>query len=372
MRTTSQQMIPIAKPLITDEDKHRVLAVLDSGHLVAGQWVAEFERAFGAYVGARHAVATSSGTTALMVALEAAGIPPGSRVITTPLTFGATANAILHRGARPVFVDIDPRTYNLDPQAVEEALRRTPDVRAMVVVHLYGLPCPMDSLGELARRHGLTLIEDAAQAHGARYRGRHVGTFGAAGVFSFYPSKNVTTGEGGMVVTDDAGLAERARLLVDGGQRSRYVYETLGYNFRMPEIAAALGVGQLEHLEERQARRRRNAARLTAGLADLDWLVPPTEPPDCVHAYHQYTVRVPRVRDRLRRHLEARGIATRVYYPVPIHKTPLYQQLGYGQVRCPEAERATAEILSLPVHPALGEAEIDRIIDEVRRFDPRA
>src|SRR5579875_3742101 len=190
-------MIPIAKPLITDEDKHRVLAVLDSGHLVAGQWVAEFERAFGAYVGARHAVATSSGTTALMVALEAAGIPPGSRVITTPLTFGATANAILHRGARPVFVDIDPRTYNLDPQAVEEALRRTPDVRAMVVVHLYGLPCPMDSLGELARRHGLTLIEDAAQAHGARYRGRHVGTFGAAGVFSFYPSKNVTTGKAG-------------------------------------------------------------------------------------------------------------------------------------------------------------------------------
>lgn len=364
-------MIPIAQPLITDEDKHRVLEVLDSGHLVAGRWVAQFERAFGAYVGARHAVATSSGTTALMVALEAAEVPLGSRVVTTPLTFGATAHSIVHRGAHPVFVDIDPATYNLDPARVAEALERIPDVRALVVVHLYGLPAPLAPLLDLATRYGLTVIEDAAQAHGARYRGRHVGTFGSAGAFSFYPSKNVTTGEGGIVVTDDPDLAQRARRLVDGGQSDPYVYEAVGYNFRMTEVAGALGVGQLEHLEERLARRRSNAQRLTRGLEDLDWLVVPTEPPDCIHAYHQYTIRVPGVRDRLRRHLEERGIATRVYYPVPLHQTPAYRRLGYGDVRCPEAERAAAEVLSLPVHPALGDDEVDRIIHEVRRFDPR-
>ena len=371
-QTASQQLIPIAKPLISDDEKRRVMDVLDSGRLVAGRWVGEFEHAFSAYVGAAHGIATSSGTTALAVILETAGIGPGARVITTPFSFGATANTILHRGAHPVFADIDPRTYNLDPAAVEDVLRRTPGAAALLVVHLYGLPCAMDALGRIAREHGLVLLEDAAQAHGAAWAGRRVGTFGAAAAFSFYPSKNLTTGEGGMIVTDDPRLAAQARILINGGQTDQYVYEAAGYNYRMTEIAGALGVGQLARLDERNARRRQNAARLSAGLAGLDWLVLPEEPPASLHVYHQYTVRVPRVRDRLRRYLESEGIGTRVYYPVPIHRSPLYQRRGYQEIRCPEAERAAVEVLSIPVHPALTDAEIDRVVHVIRRFDPRA
>jgi perosamine synthetase len=371
MQKTSHDAIPIARPLITDEEKRRVLEVLESGHLVSGQQVREFEQAFSAYIGTAHGIGTSSGTAALVVALAAADIPPQATVITSPLSFVATANAILHQGARPVFVDIDPRTYNLDPQAVAEALARTPDARALLPVHLYGLPCQMDALTRLARGHNLIVIEDAAQAHGAAFQGRRVGTFGAAGIFSFYPSKNLTTGEGGMIVTNDASLAERARILVNCGQTSQYVYEALGYNYRMTEIAGAIGATQLRHLEARNARRRRNADRLTEGLAGLDWLTLPFVPPDCVHVYHQYTIRVPGARDRLREHLEGQGIGTRVYYPQPIHKSPLYLRLGYGGARCPEAERASQEVVSIPVHPALSEAEIDRIIQAIRRFDPR-
>lgn len=371
MRTASQQVIPIAKPLISDDEKRRVLDVLDSGRLVAGRWVGEFERDFSAYIGAAHGIATSSGTTALAVVLEVAGIGAGARVITTPFSFGATANTILHRGAHPVFADINPRTYNLDPGAVEDVLDRTPGVAALLVVHLYGLPCPMDAFERLARERGLVLLEDAAQAHGAAFAGRRVGTFGAAAAFSFYPSKNLTTGEGGMIVTNDSHLAERARMLVNGGQTDQYVYDAAGYNYRMTEMAGALGVGQLAHLDERNARRRRNAARLSAALSDLDWLVLPEEPQECLHVYHQYTVRVPRVRDRLRQYLETEGIGSRIYYPFPIHRTPVYERRGYHAVRCPEAERAANEVLSIPVHPALTEMEIDRVIQVIRRFDPR-
>lgn len=349
-----------------------MLEVLDSGQLTAGRCVREFEQAFSAYLGAAHGIATSSGTAALMVALEAAGIGPGAGVITSPLSFVATANAILHCGARPVFADIDPISYNLDTSAVADALARTPDVRAVLPVHLYGLPCQMDALMALAHKHDLVVLEDAAQAHGAAFQGRRVGTFGAAGAFSFYPSKNLTTGEGGMVVTDDPRLAERARMLVDVGQRSRYVYEVVGYNYRMTEVAGAIGAGQLLHLDERNARRRRNAAQLTAGLRDLEWLVLPQEPQGCYHVYHQYTVRASGVRDRLSRHLEAKGIDSRVYYPVPIHRSPLYQRLGYGRAGCPEAERAAEEVLSIPVHPALDDTDVARIIEAIRSFNPLA
>jgi dTDP-4-amino-4,6-dideoxygalactose transaminase len=369
MPTTSQRRIPIARPLLTDEEKRRVLDVLESGQLTAGPRVQEFERMFSTYLGAAQGVATSSGTAGLVVALEAAGIGRDARVVTTPLSFGATANAILHAGAQPVFADIDPRTFNLDPGAVEDAVAQTPGVRAILPVHLYGLPCRMDALMRIARRHNLIVIEDAAQAHGAVFQGRRVGTFGAMGVFSFYPSKNVTTGEGGMVVTDDAQLAERARLLTNVGQRTRYIYEILGYNYRMTEMSGALGLGQLAHLDERNAQRRRHAALLTAGLQDLPWLVVPQETDG--HVYHQYTLRVPRVRDRLSRHLESQGIETRVYYPVPIHRTPLYQRLGYGDARCPVAEQTVEEVLSVPVHPALEEAEVTRIIQAIRQFNPQ-
>ncbi len=371
MQTTAPSTIPIARPLISDDDKRRILAVLESGHLVAGRWVREFERAFSAYLGAAHGAATSSGTAALEIALQAANVRPDARVVTTPFSFVSTANAIIRRGAVPVFADIDPQTFNLDPASCADVLSRTPGVEALLLVHLYGLPCRMDAFMNLARQHHLVIIEDAAQAHGATFQGRKVGTFGAAGAFSFYPTKNLMTGEGGMVVTDDPRLAERARTLIDVGQSSQYTYEMLGSNSRMTEIAGALGIGQLEKLDERNARRRQNASRLTAGLRDLDWLEVPAPSPGCTHVFHQYTIRVPGVRDRLARHLDAQGIGTRVYYPTPIHKSPLYRRLGFADVRCPQAERAAEDVLSIPVHPALGEEEVHRIVRAIRGFNPR-
>src|SRR5574341_1279565 len=305
--------IPIAKPLISDEDKRRVLDVLDSGMLVAGRQVAEFEQAFARYLGAREAVATSSGTTALQVALEAAGIGQGDAVVTTPFTFVATSNAILHVGARPIFVDVEPRTYNIDPQAVADAVRRE-HARAILCVHLYGLACDLVALSEIAQRTGARLIEDCAQAHGARVAGKPVGTFGQVAIFSFYPSKNMTTGEGGMIVTGDPELAARARVLVNVGQRAGedYVYEAIGYNYRMTNIAGAMGLAQLPHLDAWNQARRNHAAQFTKAFAGLDWLLPPVEPPGYVHVYNQYTIRVAGDRRRFLSQLVEHQIGSRV------------------------------------------------------------
>lgn len=360
--------IPIARPLISDEDKRRVLDVLDSGMLVAGRQVGEFEEAFARYLGAREAVATSSGTTALQVALQAAGIGRGDAVVTTPFTFVATSNAILHAGARPVFVDVDPRTYNIDPQAVDDAVRRE-HARAILCVHLYGLACDVAALGEIAQRTGARLIEDCAQAHGARVAGKPVGTFGQVAIFSFYPSKNMTTGEGGMIVTGDPELAERARVLVNVGQRAGedYVYEVIGYNYRMTNIAGAMGLAQLQHLDAWNQARRNHAAQFTKAFAGLDGVLPPLEPPGYVHVYNQYTVRVPGDRKRFLGHLAAQAIGSRVYYPNLVPHSPAYRRLGFGG-SYPVAEQLTAQVVSIPVHPALTGEDVARIIDAVTRF----
>ncbi|MDQ7800093.1 MAG: DegT/DnrJ/EryC1/StrS family aminotransferase [Armatimonadota bacterium] len=359
--------VPIARPVVTEADRRRVLEVLSSGKLSSGEWVERFEAAFAAYVQVPHAVATSSGTAGLEVLLEALGVGPGDEVVVPAFTFAATANAVVHRGARPVFVDIDPVTFNLDPSSVEDALRRHPRVRGIVAVHLYGLPAAVDVLAELADRHGVWLVEDAAQAHGAALRGRRVGGFGVAAVFSFYPTKNMTTGEGGMVVARDPQLARRVRLLVHQGQSGPYRYEVVGHNYRMTDLAAALGLGQLEKLDERNAARRRNAQTLTEVLRDLPGILPPTEPEGYFHVYHQYTVRARR-RDELSRHLRARGVETRVYYPEPVPHTEPYRRLGYTPGGWPQAERASGEVLSLPVHPALTEGDLRRVVDAVREF----
>lgn len=360
--------IPIAKPLIGDEDKRRVMEVLDSGRLVAGPRVHAFEEAFAEYLGVGHAVATSSGTTALQVALEALGIGAGDKVVTTPFTFVATSNAILHAGARPVFVDVDAATYTLDPNQVEDVVRRE-RVRAILCVHLYGLPAGLDALEGIAARHGLLLIEDAAQAHGAAVGARKAGAVGAAAIFSFYPSKNMTTGEGGMVVSGDDGVAHRSAVLVNVGQNGsdEYLYERIGYNYRMTEIAAALGLGQLERLDQHNAARRRNAKSLSEALAGLDWLLPPVEPAGYHHVYNQYTVRVLNDRDALARYLTAQGIGTRVYYPHLIPLSPAYRQLGFGG-QFPQAEMLTRQVLSLPVHPGLSPDDLAWIIESVTRF----
>jgi dTDP-4-amino-4,6-dideoxygalactose transaminase len=358
--------IPIARPHIGEEEKQQVLRVLESGTLVAGPRVAEFEAAFADYLGVACAVATSSGSTALHVALLALGIGPGDRVITTPFTFAAPSHAVIHAGATPVFADVEADTGNLDPNAVEDLLRRG-GYKAILVVHLYGLPANMPALRALADRYGVLLIEDCAQAHGAAIGGRRVGTFGDAAIFSFYPTKNMTTGEGGMVVTHDPETARRARLWVDPRGDAEYAYEVVGFNFRMTEIAGAIGLVQLASLEARNEQRRSNACRLSEGLGDLPWLRVPSEPAGYRHVFHQYTVQVAARRDDLSRALTAQGIGNRVYYPALVPHTPAYRQRGFGG-HYPNAERLARQVLSLPVHPGLRPEDLDAIIGAVRAF----
>lgn len=355
-------MIPIAQPLIGEEEEKAVLEVLRSGQLAQGPRVRAFEEAFAAYCGVKHAIATSSGTTALHIALLAHGIGPGDEVITTPFTFIATANAVLYVGARPVFVDIEPETFNLNPALVEEAI--TPRTRAILPVHLFGHPAEMPALLEIAERHGLVVIEDAAQAHGAAIEGRKVGTF-ATGCFSFYPTKNMTTGEGGIITTDDDRIAEQARLLRAHGMRRRYYNEQLGYNFRMTDIHAAIGLAQLKKLERWNERRIANAAYLTRRLQGLPGIVPPPVRPGHRHVFHQYTIRVLEDRDGLVERLRARGVGTGIYYPRTLPAQPVYRDLGYDG-RFPVAEEAARQVLSLPVHPALTPTDLEIIVEAVR------
>ena len=359
-------MIRIAQPLLGEEEEQAVLAVLRSGQLSQGPLVRRFEEAFAQYVGVREAVAVSSGTAALHVALLAHGVGPGDEVVTSPFTFVATANAILATGARPVFADVSEDDFNLDSARTGDSISER--TRALLPVHLYGQPADMEALSALARRHGLALVEDACQAAGAAFGGRKVGSFGT-GCFSFYATKNMTTGEGGMITTDDAKLAARARLLRDHGQRRRYVSEVLGYNLRMTEVAAALGLTQLQKLDAFNERRRANARYLTEHLSGV---MAPREIPGRHHVYHQYTIRVSlparqagRGRDALLGYLRDRDIEAAVFYPLPVHKQPLYRGLGNRQ-RLPVAERLSREVLSLPVHPGLSREDLDAVVSAVR------
>jgi len=366
-------LIRLAQPQLGDEEIKAVADVIRSGMIASGPRVRRFEETFAAYVGARHAIATSNGTVALHAALLGAGVGPGDRVVTTPFTFIATANAILYCGAVPVFSDIDPDTYNLSPQALAETLARLKDAgtpaKAVLLVHLFGLPCDMTSIMAVASEHGAIVIEDCAQAHGAAYNGRRVGTFGTVGTFSFYATKNLTTGEGGMVVTDSDEVAQRVRQLVNHGRIDRYEHALLGYNYRMTDLAAAMGLAQLAKLEQFNLKRRANAVRLSRQLADVPGLVLPVEPEGCYHVYHQYTVRHPE-RDELARWLRENGVETGVIYPIPLHKQPLYRDLGYGDQSLPVAEEVARQVLSLPVHPGLTEQDIAAVAESVRAFVP--
>lgn len=358
-------MISIARPLIGDEEKQAVLEVLGSGILAQGPRVQAFEEAFAEMCGVRYAIATSSGTTALHIALISHGIGPGDEVITSPFTFIASANCALYVGARPVFVDIDPRTFNLNPELVEAAI--TDRTRAILPVHLYGLPCDMEPIMDIAQRYGLAIIEDACQAHRAEYAGKKVGSFGT-GTFSFYPTKNITSGEGGMITTNDPEIAERCRSIRQHGAHRRYYHDELGFNFRMTDVHAAIGLAQLRKLEQFNQIRQANARYLTEHLRGV---ITPHVPPDRTHVFHQYTIRVPGgKRDALRAFLQERGIGSEVYYPVPIHQQRLYRELGYNG-HFPEAERAAQEVLSLPVHPALTSSDLEAIVAAVNEFAER-
>ena len=357
-------VIPISKPFIGQAEKQAVLEVLESGMLVQGPRTARLEQDFATLCGTRHAIATSSGTAALHVALLAHGIGPGDEVITTPFTFIASVNSIIYTGARPVFVDIEEDTFNLNPALIEAAL--TPRTRAILPVHLYGYPCDMDAIMEIASRHNLAIVEDAAQAVGADYRGRPVGSFGT-GCFSLYATKNVMSGEGGMITTNDDALAARCRMIRNHGMQRRYFHDVLGYNFRLSDLHAAIGLVQLSRLADFTARRRANAAYLNSQIKGV---ITPTVRPGFGHVWHQYTIRMPHGRDRdaAVKQLNEAGVGTGVFYPLPAHKQAHLAALGIGAPRLPVAERLAREVISLPVHPQLSRSDLELIVTEVNRL----
>ena len=366
----SREFIPAARPLIGAEERAAVDAVLAGGMVVQGPQVAAFEEEFSAQVvGGAHCVAVNSGTSAQHLAALAAGAGADRRaeVIVPSFTFAATANSVAITGARPVFADIDPVTFTLDPASVEAAV--TERTIAIEVVHLYGLPANMPEILDIARRHGLAVWEDCAQAHAAAIDDKPVGAFGAWGSFSFYPTKNMTSLEGGMVSTADAELARRVRLLRNQGMERQYANEVVGLNNRMTDVAAAVGRVQLTRLAGWTAARRANAAALDAGLADAPGVVTPHVPPGYTHVYHQYTIRLEGAsaaeRDEVARVLrEQWRIGTGVYYPIPNHRLPSLAPYAPG-VDLPGTERAARECLSLPVHPSLSEADLERIVRAV-------
>lgn len=356
-------MIPIAKPLLGKEEIDAVTEVLNSGMIAQGPKVEEFELAFSEYTGSEYAAAVNSGTAALHIALLAHGIGKEDEVITSPFSFIATANSILYTGAKPIFADIEPDTFNIDPERIKEKI--TSKTRAIMPVHLYGHPADMKAIMEIADDNKLIVIEDACQSHGAECLGKKVGSFGT-GAFSFYPTKNMTTSEGGMLTTDEKEISEKAKMIRAHGSKIRYLHEMLGFNLRMTDIAAAIGLVQLGKLNRFTEARQRNATMLSAGLKGLSGLVPAITKAGCTHVFHQYTVRAEK-RDQLAAFLKERDIGTGVHYPTPIHKQPYYKELGYRD-SMPVSEKAVEEVLSLPVHPALSGADVQRIIDATREF----
>ncbi len=344
-----------------------VLRVLASSQFILGPEVAAFERDFAAYCGASEAIAVNSGTSALHLALLVAGVGPGDEVVTVPYTFVATVAAIRYAGATPVFVDIEEPWFTMDPARLEAAI--TPRTRAILPVHLYGQPADMDPILEVARRHGLPVIEDAAQAHGAEYKGRRCGSIGDIAAFSFYPGKNLGAyGEGGAVVTSHAEWARRVRVLRDWGQEKRYEHTVKGFNYRMDGIQGAILRVKLRHLEDWTAARRSRAALYARALAGGP-VQTPRERPDVRHVFHVYAIRS-RCRDALREALQAHGIATGVHYPIPVHLQPAHADLGLGVGAFPVAERVAAEILSLPIYPELTDAQVQTIAAAIKGTVP--
>jgi dTDP-4-amino-4,6-dideoxygalactose transaminase len=354
-------MIPIARPDLGPEEIAAVTEVIQSGMLAQGRRVALLEERWAAYVGTRHAIAMGNGTLALMSIFAGIGLEPGDEVITVSHTFAATANAILFTGATPVFIDIEPDTYLIDAKKIEAAI--TPRTRAICPVHLFGLVADMDMIRAIADRHGLTVVEDACQAHGASFRGRRAGSFGH-GAFSLYATKNMTTAEGGFVTTDDDALADWLRLYRNQGMRARYHFEMLGFNFRMTDLAAAIGLAQLDKLDRNTTRRQAIAARYDGAFADLPVGLPVT-PDGRVHVFHQYTVEVGAGRDAIVAELREADVGADIYYPLPVHRQEYIMERGL-HAELPVTDAAAARTLALPMFPGLSEAEQATVIEALR------
>jgi len=354
-------MIPIARPDIGPEEIAAVTEVLQSGMIAQGKRVKELEDAWAEFVGVRHTIAMGNGTLALMAIFAGIGIEPGDEVITVSHTFAATANAILSTGATPVFVDIEPDTYLIDAKKIERAI--TPRTRAVCPVHLFGLVADMDMIRAIADRHGLMVVEDACQAHGATFRGRMAGSFGH-GAFSLYATKNMTTAEGGFVTTNDDALADWLRLYRNQGMRARYQFEMLGYNFRMTDLAAAIGLAQFAKLPRNTARRQAIASRYDEAFGELPIGLPIT-PDGRTHVFHQYTLDVGGARDAIVEDLREAGIGADIYYPIPVHRQPYIMERGL-HADLPVTDAAASRTLALPMYPGLTDAEQEQVIEAVR------
>ena len=351
--------IPIASPSIRRADIASVVKVLKSGNLAQGPEVKKFEEAFSSLLESRPCVAVNSGTSGLHVALLALGIGPGDEVLVPSFTFAATANSVALTGATPIFIDIDEETFNIDTQKIEQVI--TSRTKAIQVVHLYGLPANMEKVLEIAKKHNLKIIEDAAQAHLASINGQRVGTFGDAAVFSFYPTKNMTSGEGGMIVLKEDNVARTCKLLRNQGMETRYQNEIVGFNLRMTDIHAALGKSQLRGLESWTEKRINNASFLSANLENV--LVPKI-PLGFKHVFHQYTIRIARNRDLFMNRLNDQGIGAAVYYPTLVHQLPAYNLT----LKLPASETISKQVLSIPVHPMLSKSDLKTITKTVNQI----
>ena len=361
----SEIKVPIAKPIIGQEEIDNVVEVLKSGMIAQGPKVSEFEKEFASWVDADYGVATNSGTAALHVALLACGIGAGDEVITTPFTFIASGNSIVYTGAKPVFADIDLKTFTLDSSYIESLI--TDKTKAIMPVHLYGQSADMDAICDIAEDHDLIVIGDAAQAHGATYNGKNVGSLGDMACFSFYPTKNMTTSEGGMITTSNKEFVEESHIFRAHGSRVKYHHDDIGYNFRMTDISAAIGFAQLKLIDEFNKKRADNAAYLNEGLSDVDGVITPYARKGSVHVYHQYTIRVEKGnRDDWIDILTENGIGTGVHYPIPLYNQPIYKKLGFTG-NCPNAELAASSVISLPVHPSLTNNDLDLVIEAVKK-----
>jgi len=358
-------MIPIAKPLIGEEEKEAVIEVLESGMLASGPKVEEFERKFANFVGVKYAVATSSGTTALHLALLSLGIKKGDEVIVPSFSFVATANAVLFCNAKPVFCDIDSRTFNIDPEKIEKLI--TNKTKAIIPVHLYGQPADMKPILEIAEKYNLYVIGDAAQAHGARYNGRMVGSFGDAECFSFYPTKNMTTGEGGMIITNNEEIAEMAYSIRNHGrEKTRWGYEhnRLGYNYRMTDIAAAIGIEQLKKLPKFNEMRRKNAQYMNKELQEVNEVEIPYVIKNVEHVYHQYTIKC-KNREKIIENLRKNDIGFGIYYPKPLHFYKHLRKFAHKDLK--NSEEIANKVLSLPIHPSLKKEDLEKIANVIKK-----
>ena len=357
-------MIPVAKPAVGEEEIAAVAAVMQTGMLAMGPEVASFEEEFAGYCGVDYAVGMNSGTAALHAVLMALGVGPGDEVIVPSFTFIATATSVSMCGAKPVMADVDERYYTIDPEEVTEHLNAK--TKAVIGVHLFGQPFAVDPIAEICADADVFLVEDCAQAHGAMYRGEKVGGFGAAGCFSFYPTKNMTTGEGGLVTTNDAALADRCRRIANHGQSDKYLHTELGYNYRMTSIGAAIGRVQLRKLDAMNRQRQANAAYYSKHL-DAFGLKTPVIRTGCTHVFHQYVTEVtdafPTDRETLMAYLSSKGIGSAVHYPMPVHRQPLYA--GDPNVRCPVSDDVSGRVLSLPVHPGVTEEQCAYIVETI-------